>query len=129
LEFFLAPQEHLIFSFFLMFLILVQKGGFIFFVTHCIISLLPIGWNSFVSRLLQHVILFTYEHVLFNQASCEYVDIIQNIVNKGIDANAKHKNGRMHLETTIMESFQYYSWYSNCFLFFLFHYHNLCDFL
>ncbi len=38
----------------------------LFFVTHCIISLLPIGQNSFVSMLFQHVMLLTYEHVLFN---------------------------------------------------------------
>jgi hypothetical protein len=27
------------------------------------------------------------------------------VVNKGIDANAKHKNGKLHMGTTIMESF------------------------
>jgi hypothetical protein len=26
--------------------------------------------------------------------------------------NTKHKNGKTHLETTIMESIQYYSWFS-----------------
>jgi hypothetical protein len=64
--------------------------------------------------------LLTYEHVLFNYASCEYVDMIQKIINKEIYANAKHKNGKMHMETTIMESFQYYSWYSNFILFLFF---------
>jgi len=88
---------------------------------HRIISLLPIGPNSFVSRLLQHVILLTYEHVLFIYASCEQVDFIQKIVKKGIDANAKQKNGKMHVETTIMESIQHYSWFSIFFVFFLFH--------
>jgi len=36
--------------------------------------------------------LLTYEHVLFNYASCEYVDMIQKFINKEIYANAKHKN-------------------------------------
>jgi hypothetical protein len=49
-----------------MLLILVQIRKTYFFVTHCIISLLPIGQNSFVSTLFQHVMLLTYEHVLFN---------------------------------------------------------------
>jgi hypothetical protein len=31
------------------------------------------------------------------------------VVNKGIDANAKHQNEKMHVGRTIMESFQYYS--------------------
>jgi hypothetical protein len=39
------------------------------------------------------------------------------IINKEINANAKHMNTKMHMETTIMESFQYYSWCSNLFFF------------
>jgi ankyrin repeat protein len=35
--------------------------------------------------------------VLSNYAPCEYVDIVPKIVNKGIDVNAKHKNGEMPL--------------------------------
>jgi hypothetical protein len=35
-------------------------------VTHCIILLLPFGRNSFILRLFQHVMSFTYEHVLSN---------------------------------------------------------------
>jgi len=95
-----------------MLLVLMQKRRFCFLATHHIISLVAIGPNSFVSRLLQHVILLTYEHVSFNWASYEYVDIIQKIVNKRMDVNAKQKNGKMHMKTTVMHSFQYYSWYS-----------------
>jgi hypothetical protein len=29
-----------------------------------------------------------------------------------MDVNAKQKNGKMHMKTTVMDSFQYYSWYS-----------------
>jgi len=50
-------------------------------VTHCIISLLPFGKQ------------LTYEHVVSNQPSCEYVDIVQKIVNKGTNVNAKGENG------------------------------------
>ncbi len=35
---------------------------------------------------------FTYEHVLFNSASCGYVDIVQNIVNKRANVTAKGEN-------------------------------------
>ncbi len=31
----------------------------------------------------------TYEHVLFNQGSCEYTNLLQKIVNKGVNVNAK----------------------------------------
>jgi hypothetical protein len=35
-------------------------------VTHCIISLLSFSKNQFISKLFQHVMSLTYEHVLFN---------------------------------------------------------------
>jgi hypothetical protein len=41
-------------------------------VTNYIISLLPFGKKN----LFQHDMLLTYEHVLFNQALCGYVDIV-----------------------------------------------------
>jgi hypothetical protein len=31
----------------------------------------------------------TYERVLFNQTSCTYVDIVQEIIYKGINVNGK----------------------------------------
>ncbi len=34
----------------------------------------------------------TYEHVLFNQGSSKYTNLIQEIVNKGVDVNAKGDN-------------------------------------
>jgi hypothetical protein len=37
----------------------------------------------------------TYEHVLFIWVSCEYIDIIQKIVNKGTYVNAKNENEKM----------------------------------
>jgi hypothetical protein len=39
----------------------------------------------------------TYEHVLSNLALCRYVNIVQEIVNKEVDVNAKGANGEMHL--------------------------------
>jgi hypothetical protein len=48
LEFFLAPQEHLTFSYFFNTLSFGAKKEDLFFVTHHIISVLPIGQNSFV---------------------------------------------------------------------------------
>jgi len=65
LDFFLALKEHLTFFFPNAFSFGAKKED-LFFITHCIISLLPIGQNSFVSRLFQHVILLMYEYVLFN---------------------------------------------------------------
>jgi hypothetical protein len=40
-----------------------------------------------------------YEHMLFNYASCEYANIVQNIVNKSTNANAKGENWKclLHL--------------------------------
>jgi hypothetical protein len=70
-------------------------------VTHCIISLLPFSRNSFISRLVQHVMLLTREHVLFCEASGEYV-------------NAKGEYGKMSLHLACkkitMKLFQHYSW-------------------
>jgi len=66
LEFFLALQKHLTFSYFSNAFSFGAKKEDFFFITHRIISFSPIGPNSFVSRLLQHVILLTNEHVLFN---------------------------------------------------------------
>jgi hypothetical protein len=37
---------------------------------------------------------FTYEHALFILVSYEYVDIVQNIINKGTNVNAKGENGK-----------------------------------
>ncbi len=36
-----------------------------------------------LSRLFQHIMSLTYEHVLFNWAPCSYVDLISKIINKG----------------------------------------------
>jgi hypothetical protein len=36
-----------------------------------------------LSRLFQHVMSLTYEHVLFNWALCSGADIVQKIINKG----------------------------------------------
>jgi hypothetical protein len=72
-------------------------------VTHCIISLLPFDQNSFISRLFQHVMSLTYEHVLSNAASYEYyISIVQKIVNKGANVNAKDENGKMSFALTYM---------------------------
>jgi len=39
-----------------------------------------------------------YEHVLFNQASCEYVNIVQEIINKGTNVNVKgEQKNKLHL--------------------------------
>jgi hypothetical protein len=38
--------------------------------------------------------LLTYEHVLSNYTSCEYFDIVERIVNKGANVNAKGENGK-----------------------------------
>jgi hypothetical protein len=62
----LAPQEHLTFYYYSNGFSFDAKKEDLFFLTHGIISLLPIGPNSFVSRLVQRVILLTYEHVSFN---------------------------------------------------------------
>ncbi len=42
----------------------------------------------------------TYEHVLTNLTSCAYADIVQKIVNKGVDINGKSKNEKMLLHLT-----------------------------
>ncbi len=72
-------------------------------VTHCTISLLAFDQNSFISKLFQHVMSLTYEHVLFNEASYEYyISIVQKIVNKGANVNAKDENGKMSFVITYM---------------------------
>jgi hypothetical protein len=38
-----------------------------------------------------------YEHVLSNKASCGYVDIIQEIINKGTNVNVKGENGKLYV--------------------------------
>jgi len=43
-----------------------NKGNLLHVTHDYIISLLHVGQNSFMSRLIQHVISVTYEHVLFN---------------------------------------------------------------
>jgi len=61
-------------------------------------SLLFLGRNSFILRLFQHVMSLIYEHVLFNQASCEYVNIVQEIINKGTNVNVKgEQKNKLHL--------------------------------
>jgi hypothetical protein len=40
-------------------------------------------------KLFQHVMSLTYEHVLFSYVSCEYVNIVQQIVNKRINGCKK----------------------------------------
>jgi len=57
---------------------------------HIIITL----WQK---KLFQHDMTLTYEHVLFNYALYGYVDIIQEIVNKGTYVNAKGENKEMLL--------------------------------
>jgi len=57
----------------------------------------PLGRNSFILRLFQHVMSFTYEHVLSNSASYEYADIVQDIVNRGVNVNTKGENGKLPL--------------------------------
>jgi hypothetical protein len=47
--------------------------------------------------LCQHDTSLTYEHVLSNYVSCEYVDVVQKIVNKGTNVNTKGENGKMCL--------------------------------
>ncbi len=42
----------------------------------------------------------TYEHALFNQALCGYVDIVQEIVNKGAYVNVEGENKEMLLYST-----------------------------
>ncbi len=45
----------------------------------------------------------TYEHVLSNAASYEYyISIVQKIVNKGANVNAKDENGKMSFALTYM---------------------------
>jgi hypothetical protein len=65
--------------------------------THGIISFLPFCSNSFISKLFQHVMSFTYEHVLFISVSYEYVENVQKIINKGTNVNAKGENGKKNL--------------------------------
>ncbi len=83
-------------------------------VPHCIISLLFSGQNPFISSLLQHVLSLTYEHVLSSQVLCGCVNILQEIINKGIDVDAKNGNEKVpsiqHVKIIMMEL--YYSWYS-----------------
>jgi hypothetical protein len=69
-------------------------------VRNCIISLLSFGQNIFMSKLFQHIMSLTYEHVLNNLTSRVYVDIVQKIVNKGVHINAKSKNEKMLLHLT-----------------------------
>jgi hypothetical protein len=45
-------------------------------VTHCITSLLSFDQNTFISRVFEHVISLTYEHVLFHYVSREYANIV-----------------------------------------------------
>jgi hypothetical protein len=69
-------------------------------VKNCIISLLSFGQNIFMSKLFQHIMSVMYEHVLTNLTSCAYANIVQKIVNKGIDINEKSKNEKMLLHFT-----------------------------
>jgi hypothetical protein len=43
----------------------------------------------------------TYEHMLFNYVSCEYANIVQKIINKSTNANAKGENWKhlLHLSS------------------------------
>jgi hypothetical protein len=39
-----------------------------------------------------------YDHVLLNHASCEYVNIVQEIFNKGTNVNVKgERKNKLHL--------------------------------
>jgi hypothetical protein len=42
----------------------------------------------------------TYEHVLTNLTSCAYANIVQKIVNKRVDMNAKSKNEKILFHLT-----------------------------
>ncbi len=42
-----------------------------------------------------HVMSLTYEHVLSNQTSYRYANIVQKIVDKKLYVNAKGKNGKV----------------------------------
>jgi hypothetical protein len=61
--------------------------NFLLHVAYCIISLLLFLLLKFtyiiLSRLFQHVMSSTYEHVLFNWAPHSYVYLVQKIINKG----------------------------------------------
>jgi len=58
------------------------------------VSLLHFGQNPYILRLFQHVMSLTYKHVLSNYASCQCIEIVQDIVSKKINANAKGDNGK-----------------------------------
>jgi hypothetical protein len=94
----LAPQGYLyIFFLFSRFLILVQinKTYYMLHITSIIIT----SWPKFIYiKVIStcHVI-DIYEHVLFNQASCEYVNIVQEIIKKGTNVNVKgEQKNKLH---------------------------------
>ncbi len=60
---------------------------------HCYLFYLLKCTYIILSSLFQHVMSLTYEHVLFNWAQHSYVDLVQNIINKRL--NAKCEYGKM----------------------------------
>jgi len=81
--------------FFSIFLILVQIS--ILHLTHCIISSISFGWNSFIFRLFQHLRSLTYEHVLTNSTLCGYVDML-----KGLLTNEQMSMQKVKMEKCLM---------------------------
>ncbi len=90
-------------------------------VAHCIISLLSFFLLNFtyiiLSRLFQHVMSLTYEHVLFNWAPHSCVYLVQKIINKGATRSKMWvwKNALafiMWKNHNRMIIIPYYSWYS-----------------
>ncbi len=66
LEIFLVPQGYLFFLYFFNVFNLGTNKEDLLQVTHCVTSSLPFDHTLFTSKLFQHVMSLTYEHVLFN---------------------------------------------------------------
>jgi len=66
LEIFLVPQGYLYFPYFFNVFSLGTNKEDLLHVTHCVTSSLPFDHTLFTSKLFQHVMSLTYEHVLFN---------------------------------------------------------------
>jgi hypothetical protein len=66
LEVFLPPQGYLSFPYFFNAFSLGTNKEVLLHVTHCVASSLPFDQTLFRSKLFQHIMSLTYEHVLFN---------------------------------------------------------------
>jgi len=83
----------------------------------------------------------TYEHLLFNWAPRSYVDLVQKIINKGLNAKCEYGKMLWHssCEKTTIEWLSFHTIHGTQFLFSLFqllflvlsiiNFTNLCDFL